>query len=90
MYLLIYLLDTDKARLIAIRAQHSSEWLFALHISACGLRLGDEAIRVAVVLRLGVNICERIPTLAVPILMREVYMVLLVSAAPVGQLAISR
>ena len=58
MYLLTYLLDTDKARLIAIWAQHSSEWLFALPISACGLRLGDEAIRVAVVLRLGVNICE--------------------------------
>ena len=69
--------DTDKARLTAIRAQHSSDWLFALPISACGLRLGDEAIRVAVGLRLG------------PILMRGVYIVLLVSAAPEGQLAIS-
>ena len=45
--------DTDKPRLNAIRAQHSSDWLFALPISACGLRLGDEAIRVAVSLRLG-------------------------------------
>ena len=50
--------DTDKARLTAIRAQHSSDWLFVLPISACGLRLGDEAIRVAVCLRLGLNICE--------------------------------
>ena len=37
--------DTDKARLTAIRAQQSSDWPFALPISACGLRLGDEAIR---------------------------------------------
>ena len=43
--------DTDKARLNAIRAQHSSDWLLALTIFACGLRLGDEAIRVAVGLR---------------------------------------
>ena len=50
--------DTDKARLTAIRAQHSSGWLFALPISACGLRLSDEAIRVAVGLRLELNICE--------------------------------
>ena len=50
--------ETDKARLTAIRAQHSSDWLFALPISACGRRLGDEAIRVAVGLRLGLNICE--------------------------------
>ena len=32
---------------------------------------------------------NRIPTLAAPMLMRGVYMVLLVSAAPEGQLAIS-
>ena len=50
--------DTDKARLTAIQAQHSSDWLFALPISACGLRLGDEAISVAVGLRLGLNICK--------------------------------
>ena len=49
--------DTDKARLTAIRAQHSSDWLFELPISAYGLRLGDEAIRVAVGLRLVLNIC---------------------------------
>ena len=50
--------ETDKARLTAIRAQHSSDWLFALPISAFGLRLGDEAIRCAVGQRLGLNICE--------------------------------
>ena len=50
--------ETDQARLTAIRAQHNSDWLFALPISACGLSLDDEAIRVAVGLRLGLNICE--------------------------------
>ena len=40
--------DTDKAKFTAIQAQHSSYWLLALQVSACGLRLGDDAIRVAV------------------------------------------
>ena len=50
--------DIDKACITEILAQHSSDWLFALPISECGLRLGDEAIRVAIGLRLGLNICE--------------------------------
>ena len=37
---------------------HSSDWLFALPVSECGLRLSDEAIRIAVGLRLGLNLCE--------------------------------
>jgi len=49
----------DKARILALSVQHSSDWLFALPISSCGLRLDDEAIRVAVGLRLGVELCER-------------------------------
>ena len=48
----------DQARLRATAAPHSSHWLSALPISACGLRLDGEAIRVAVGLRLGVVICE--------------------------------
>jgi hypothetical protein len=47
-----------KARLIAAAAPHSGDWLHALPISSCGLRLDDEAIRVAVGLRLGANLCE--------------------------------
>ena len=81
--------ETDKARLTAIRAHYGSDWLFALPISACGLRLGDEAIRVAVGLRLGLNICEPHTCPCGAMLMRGVYIVLLVSAAPEGQLAIS-
>jgi hypothetical protein len=47
----------NKARLLAVSAEHSSDWLHALPISSCGLRLSDEAIRVAVGLRLGTSLC---------------------------------
>lgn len=50
--------DYGRARLLAAAAPNSSAWLFALPISSCGLRLDDEAIRVAVGLRLGAPICE--------------------------------
>ena len=50
--------DYHRARLIAVSAAHSGDWLHALPISACGLRLEDNAIRIAVGLRLGANICE--------------------------------
>ena len=53
--------EMDKARLLASKASHSSDWLYALSITACGLRLSDEAIRVAVGLRLVLNICEPHP-----------------------------
>ena len=47
-----------KARLLAAAAPHSGDWLHTLPISACGLHLEDNAIRVAVGLRLGFVICE--------------------------------
>lgn len=47
-----------KARLLALTAPHSGDWLHALPISACGLRLEDEDVRVAVGLRLGATLCE--------------------------------
>ena len=49
--------DFNRRRLSAVSAPHSGDWLHALPISACGLRLDDEAIRVAVGLRLGVDLC---------------------------------
>jgi len=48
----------DKARIFACSAPHSGDWLHALPISNCGLRLDDEAIRIAVGLRLGTNLCQ--------------------------------
>ena len=47
-----------RARMLAVAAPHAGDWLHALPISACGLRLDDETIRVAVGLRLGVNLCQ--------------------------------
>jgi hypothetical protein len=45
-----------RARLLAAGAAHSGAWLSAMPISACGLRLSDEAVRVAVGLRLGTEL----------------------------------
>ena len=48
-----------RARLLATSAPHSGDWLLAIPISLCGgLRLDDEAIRIAVGLRLGCKIGE--------------------------------
>ena len=46
-----------KARLLAVQEKHSGDWLHAWPITACGLRLDDNAIKVAVGLRLGANLC---------------------------------
>ena len=51
--------DHNRARLLAASAPHSGDWLHALPISSCGLRLDDEAVRVAVGLRLGSNLCNQ-------------------------------
>jgi hypothetical protein len=50
--------EHDKARLLAVSAAHSSDWLNALPISSCGLRLQDDDITVAVGFRLGTAICK--------------------------------
>ena len=47
----------NTARILACQAPHSGEWLHVIPISACGLRLDDEAIRVAIGLRLGLDLC---------------------------------
>ena len=47
-----------RASFLAASTQHSGDWLFAMPISSCGLRLGDEAVTVAVGLRLGLDLGE--------------------------------
>ena len=47
----------DKAVFLASVSHHSGDWLSALPIASCGLHLDDEAIRVAVAMRLGLNVC---------------------------------
>jgi hypothetical protein len=49
---------SHRARLLAASATHSGDWLNALPLVSCGLHLSDDAIRVAVGLRLGCVICE--------------------------------
>jgi hypothetical protein len=48
---------SQRARFLASAAPHSGDWLLALPVANCGLRLDDEAVRVAVGLRLGLSIC---------------------------------
>jgi len=50
--------EYNRARINAVSAPHSGDWLHARPITSCGLRLDDEAVRVAVGMRLGVNLCE--------------------------------
>ena len=40
-----------------MQAPHSGDWLLALPIANCGLSLDDEAMRVAVDVRLGLSLC---------------------------------
>ena len=50
--------DYGKARLLAASSKHSADWLHAIPITSCGLRLEDDAVRIAVGLRLGTDICQ--------------------------------
>jgi len=47
----------QRATFLAASAPHSGDCLAAFPIAACRLRLDDEAVRVAVTLRLGLQVC---------------------------------
>ena len=48
----------DAARLRAVASEHARDWLHAAQITVVGLRLSDEAIRVAVDHRLRSTTCQ--------------------------------
>ena len=48
----------DLARLKAVVTSHAGDWLHAPPLTAVGLRLSDDAIRIAIGYRLGTNICK--------------------------------
>ena len=55
--------DTEhKARLLAASVSHSADCLFALPVTYCGLRLDNDAVRVAMALFLGLPLA--LPTRA--------------------------
>jgi len=58
--------SSDKARLQAVRAPHSGDWLNALPLSACGLRLDNNTVHIAVGLRLGANQAALINVIKAP------------------------
>ena len=80
----------DKARLLASKAPHSSDSLYTLPITACGLRLSGEAIRVAVGLRLGLNVCAHIHALVEKWSPREGHTDYPVKEAPAAPLVTNR
>ena len=47
----------ERARLLAVAAPESGAWLRALPVSALGLRMDDDTVRIAVGLRLGAPTC---------------------------------
>ena len=46
-----------RASFLAASSKHSGDWLYALPVTSCGMRLDDEAVRVAIGLRLGLELC---------------------------------
>jgi hypothetical protein len=48
-----------KARFLAAQSPHSGDWLHALPITAAGLRMSGEVLRIAAGIRLGTALCEK-------------------------------
>ena len=48
---------SQSASFLAAASLHSGDWLFALPIASCGLKLNDEVVRIGVGLRLGLPLC---------------------------------
>ena len=48
----------EKARLLAVAAEHSSDWLNALPVPSLGLKLDNASLRIACGIRLGTPLCH--------------------------------
>ena len=48
----------SQARLLAVSSPHAGDWLHAPPLTAVGLRMSDEEVRIAVGLRLGTSLCS--------------------------------
>lgn len=51
--------EKDKARLLAVSAEHASDWLNAIPVPSLGLKLQDDQLRVCSALRLGTPMCHQ-------------------------------
>ena len=49
--------DLDRARILAVSAPHSGDWLHATSSANCGLFLENEELRVAVYVRIVATVC---------------------------------
>ena len=49
---------TEKARLLAVSAEHSGDWLDAIPIPSLGLKLDNNQLRISCGLRLGTILCH--------------------------------
>ena len=70
---------------LAACTQHSGDWLFALPVASCGLQLDDEAVRVAVGLRLGWTCARHTNVVVVQWLMLEASIALFTRRHPARQ-----
>lgn len=51
-------IPAERARLLAVASENSSDWLHALPVPALGLKLDDTSMRIACGLRLGAPLCQ--------------------------------
>ena len=49
---------TEKARLLAVATEHSSDWLNATPVPALGLKMDNTTLRLELGLRLGSDLCQ--------------------------------
>ena len=50
--------DKERARLLAVAAKNSLDWLQALPISSLGLKLDDKCLQISCAVRFGATICR--------------------------------